>query len=632
MWDKTLEKNQMYNAEWFRGGRLSLAYNALDRHVDAGLGNRTAVIYDSPMLKTSTKLTYEQLKKQVAKFATVLKTKCDVKKGDRVLIYMPMVPQCLIAMLACARIGAIHAVVFGGFNAPQLATRIAHSQAKCIVTSSFGVEPNKLVDYKQIVDAAIVQAHAAGVRIEHCVVYNRPEFPKIDIKRATCDTDTAHYDFEAELTAANECDPVIVDSSHPLYILYTSGTTGLPKGLVRSTGDYAVALNWSMKNIYDMNPGETWLTCSDFGWVLGHSYLTYGPLLQGSATIIYEGKPVNTPDSTQYMRLLDQYNVSSAFMTPSALRAIRKDDPNLNKSQDYLKRIRSKLRNLFLAGERCDHCTMEWIKHHLGDGVFVSDNWWQTETGWALTASCAGLLSPEEKKSIPVGSAGRPVPGIQLELAEIKSEEKHVHEEKELKQILIKLPMPPGFARTMWMNEDKFKNVYFAKYPGFYDSMDGGFMDDNNFLYIMTRVDDVINVAGHRLSTSALEEACIEVNGVVECAVVALPDKIKGHVPIAFVVISSDFSHSFDQIQKVTEQVAKHVRKVIGPVATIKQVLPVPALPKTRSGKISRVTLAQMAAGEKVKVPVTIEDISVYTPIYELLQSIGMNPSSIDDC
>ncbi|KAH9488908.1 Acyl-CoA synthetase short-chain member 3, mitochondrial [Bulinus truncatus] len=602
-WNKVLDAKNSPFTQWFAGGELNTCYNALDRHVKQGRGDQAAIIHDSPVTKSIQQITYSNLLKQVEDFSGALKS-LGVQKGDRVLIYMPMIPEAIVSMLSCARIGAVHSLVFGGFAARELSTRIAHAEPKVIISANCGVEPTRNVPYKPMLDEAL---QIINYKPRKCIIFNRPNFEKAVLKK---DQDIEWNDAIA-LGKPAACVPV--SATDPLYILYTSGTTGLPKAVVRPSGGHAVALSWSMSNVYGMKPGQVWWAASDLGWVVGHSYITYAPLLWGLTTILYEGKPVETPDPGAFFRVLQQHQVSAMFVAPTALRAIRAEDEDGEFAQPYLPL--NKFEALFVAGEHCDHETMHWIQELIKKPIL--DNWWQTETGWPMTATCRGLgmnLYPQP------GTTGKPVPGWNVKVLKPDGQET---KPGELGQIYVKEPLPPGFMSTMYKNEKMFEETYFKKITGYYDTMDSGVRDKDGYISVLSRSDDVINVAGHRLSCGSLEEAILECLDVVEAAVVGVPDKLKGSVPLGLCVIKHGCKHSDEEIKK---EVIKQVRTLIGPVAAFKLVVIVPKLPKTRSGKVARNTIAALAAGKTFKIPVTIDDPTVYPAIQEKLKAIGFAP------
>ncbi|TMS02825.1 Acyl-CoA synthetase short-chain family member 3, mitochondrial [Larimichthys crocea] len=590
-WSKTLHIEDPVFPNWFLGGKLNMCYNAVDRHVESGRGEQAAIIYDSPVTGTKQIITFRELQHQVSKLAGVL-VKHGVRKGDLVVIYMPMVPQAMFTMLACARIGAPHSLIFGGFASKELSVRIDHAKPKLLVTASFGIEPGRKVEYIPLVEKAL---ELSSHRPSKVLVYNRPNMERVSM------SPELSLDWEEEMAKAQPHDCVSVPSNHPLYVLYTSGTTGTPKGVVRDTAGYAVMLKWTMSNIYGLKPGDVWWAASDLGWVVGHSYICYGPLLHGNSTILYEGKPVGTPDPGAFFRVLSENGASSMFTAPTAIRAIRQQDPHAAIGKKY---PLSRLRSLFLAGERCDVETLEWAKKSFE--VPVLDHWWQTETGSPITSSCIGLgnsLTP------PAGQAGKPVPGYNVTVIDDDMQEV---KPRTLGNIVVRLPLAPGAALSLWQNRDLFKKLYFTKFPGYYDTMDAGFMDDEGFLYIMSRSDDVINVAGHRLSAGALEESVLLHPAVGDCAVVGLEDSLKGAVPLALCVLKNGVQKTEEEI---VNEMVKLVRDTIGPVAAFRKVLFVRGLPKTRSGKIPRSSLANLVNGKPYKITPTIEDPDVFKDI-----------------
>lgn len=595
-WSRTMDNGDAIFPKWFAGGKLNVCYNAVDRHVESGRGDQPAIIYDSPVTGTKQTITFRELQEQVSRLAGVL-VKHGVWKGDLVVIYMPMVPQAMFTMLACARIGAPHSLIFGGFASKELSVRIDHAKPKMIVTASFGIEPGRRVEYIPLVEKALELSSHSPSKV---LIYNRPGMEKVSMHP------DLSLDWEEEMSTARAHDCVSLPASHPLYVLYTSGTTGTPKGVVRDTAGYAVMLTWTMANVYGLEPGEVWWAASDLGWVVGHSYICYAPLLHGNTTILYEGKPVGTPDSGAFFRVLSEHGCSSMFTAPTAIRAIRQQDTHSAIGAQY---PLTRLKSLFLAGERCDVETLNWAKRSFG--VPVLDHWWQTESGSAITSSCIGLgnsLSP------PAGQAGKPVPGYNVTVIDDDMQEVMP---RTLGNIVVRLPLPPGAALSLWQNQELFKEIYFTKFPGFYDTMDAGYVDEEGFLYIMSRSDDVINVAGHRLSTGALEESVLLHPGVVDCAVVGLEDSLKGHVPLALCVLRDDLKKS--QVDVVKEMVSL-VRETIGPVAAFRKVLIVRGLPKTRSGKIPRSSLANLVNGKPYTISPTIEDPDVYKDIERMVK------------
>ncbi len=582
---------------WFPDGVTNACYNALDIHVEQGRGNQAALIYDSPVTATKRQYTYAQLLAEVALFAGVLVGQ-GVGKGDRVLIYMPMVPEAVIAMLACARIGAIHSVVFGGFASSELAVRIDDATPAVIVAASCGVEPSRLVAYKPLLDEAI---ELAQHKPDHCIVLQRPllnadMIPGRDL------------DWQSAMGSARPVECVPVDANDPLYILYTSGTTGQPKGVVRDTGGGIVALKWSMKNIYNVSPGDVYWAASDVGWVVGHSYIVYGPLFAGCTTVMYEGKPVGTPDPGAFWRVIEEYKVKVMFTAPTAFRAIKKEDP----SGAYLAKYDlSKLKALFLAGERCDPHTLEWAQEKLR--VPVIDHWWQTETGWPICSNCLGI----EMLPIVPGSPARAVPGYDVQV--LDSAGKAVTP-GDIGALVIKSPLPPGNFTTLWNAPERFESNYFAKFPGYYETGDAGYIDDNGYVFVMARTDDVINVAGHRLSTGAMEEVLSDDVDVAECAVIGVADSLKGQLPLGLLVLNSGVTA---EPGAVVARTIERIRDKIGPVAAFKFCTVVQRLPKTRSGKILRGTMRKIADGESWKMPATIDDSTVLQEIAEALKALG---------
>uniref|UniRef100_A0A8C5X2L8 Acyl-CoA synthetase short-chain family member 3, mitochondrial n=1 Tax=Malurus cyaneus samueli TaxID=2593467 RepID=A0A8C5X2L8_9PASS len=595
-WVRTLERGSPGSASWFVGGELNICYNAVDRHVENGRGDQIAIIYDSPVTNTKEKITYKELLEQVSKLADVM-MKHGVKKGDRVVIYMPMIPQTVYCMLACARIGAIHSLIFGGFASKELSVRIDHAKPKLIVTASFGVEPKRKVEYISLLEGALARVQSKPDKV---LVYKRPNLGQVPLTKGR------DLDWEEELAKAQHSKCVPIPSDHPLYILYTSGTTGLPKGVVRPTGGYAVMLNWTMSAVYGLKPGEVWWAASDLGWVVGHSYICYGPLLHGNTTVLYEGKPVGTPDAGAYFRVLAEYEVAALFTSPSAIRAIRQQDPEAALGKQYsLKRFRT----LFVAGEHCDVDTLEWSKRVFK--VPVLDHWWQTESGSPITASCIGLGN---STTPPPGQAGKPVPGYNVMILD---ENNKPVKAKTLGNIVVKLPLPPGAFSGLWENQETFQKLYFQKFPGYYDSMDAGYMDEDGYLYVLSRADDVINVAGHRISAGAIEECILFHPAVADCAVVGQEDPLKGQVPFALCVLRQGI---LTEENKILKEIVERVRTNIGPVAAFQKGTFVSQLPKTRSGKIPRSALSALVSGKPYKITPTIEDASVFKHIEELLK------------
>ncbi|HEX2573837.1 MAG TPA: AMP-binding protein [Polyangia bacterium] len=616
-WDRVLDAERAPFYRWFAGARLNVCHNALDRHVAAGHGDRPALIYDSPVTGTVRTYTYAELCDLTARLAGVL-AGLGVTHGDRVLIYMPMVPETVMAMLACARLGAIHSVVFGGFAANELAVRIDDARPKVIISASHGIEPGRIVPYKPLLDAAIDQASAKPAA---CLILQRSSPPSASASAAPAPlTPGRDHDFADLLARATPAPAVSIPATDPLYILYTSGTTGIPKGVVHDAGGYAVALAWSMKNVFDIAPGEVFWAASDLGWAVGHSYIVYAPLLHGATTVLYEGKPVGTPDAGAFWRVIRQHQVVTLFTAPTALRAIKRDDPDgvLLRAQGLGTSEPHGFRALFLAGERADPPTVAWAEERLG--VPVIDNWWQTETGWPIAANCLGL------GALPVkpGSATKPVPGWDLHVVDpgipgpqgepgAKGRER---ERGTIGALVIRLPMPPGALPTLWQKDQHFVASYLTEYPGYYHTSDAGYIDPDGYVYIMARTDDIINVAGHRLSTGAIEEVLASHPDVAECAVIGVHDELKEQVPVGFLVLKSNATRP---PAVVASEVVRLVRERIGPVASFKQALVVPRLPKTRSGKILRSTMRSIADGQPYKLPATIDDPAVLQELTDLL-------------
>lgn len=585
-----LSTNDEHWHDWFSDGELNTSYLALDYHVEQGRGDEIALYYDSPVTQTKKQYTYKQLTERVAKFADTLRSQ-QVEKGDRVLIYMPMIPQAAIAMLACARIGAVHSVVFGGFAANELAVRIDDAQPKVIVSASCGIEISKVIPYKPLIDQAI---DIATFKPRTCIIYQRAQLNATLIK----DRDFTWQDL---MEVAVEIPPVPVKATDPLYILYTSGTTGKPKGVVRDNGGHAVAMLYSMKNIYGMNTGDTFWAASDVGWVVGHSYIVYGPLMAGCRTVLYEGKPIKTPDAGAFWRICAEYNVNALFSAPTAFRAIAKEDPQGALIHDY---NLSSLKRLYLAGERLDPATYHWLQDKTN--LPVIDHWWQTETGWAIASTPlteqSGEYTPLPTKA---GSAGFPVPGYNVEILDAQGKQLPAGQQG---TVAIKLPMPPGCLATIYNDINRFQSGYLNTYPGYYITGDGGYLDEQGYLFIMGRTDDVINVAGHRLSTGEMEEVLAEHSAVAECAVVGIQCALKGQVPLGLVVIKNGIETSDEAL---TNELKQKIRDDIGAIASLKDLLIIERLPKTRSGKILRKTLRQMIDGQQVEIPSTIDDPDV---------------------
>lgn len=596
--ERVLDDSHAPLYRWFVGGQLNTCYNAVDRHVEAGRGEQAAILYDSPITGTKSQITYAELQDKVARFAGVLASR-GVVKGDRVIVYMPMIPEALVAMLACARLGAVHSVVFGGFAPHELATRIDDAKPKALVCASCGLEPGRVVHYKPNIDAAIEQAtHKIG----SVVIFQREQEQAALI-------DGRDIDWESAAAAADPHPCVPVEATDPLYILYTSGTTGQPKGVVRDNGGHAVALRWTMTNLYDVGPGDVYWAASDVGWVVGHSYICYAPLLTGCTTIVFEGKPVGTPDAGTFWRVIDDYKVKVLFTAPTAFRAIRREDPQgvLVKNYD-----RSSLKYLFLAGERSDPETLKWAEEQLQ--VPVIDHWWQTETGWAICGNPMGLT----QFPVKYGSPTVAMPGWDVQVLD---EGRHQVEPGQIGSLVCKLPLPPGALPTLWNAEARYRSSYLEEYPGYYKTGDAGFIDDEGYIYVMTRTDDVINVAGHRLSTGAMEEVLAKHPDVAECAVIGVSDELKGQVPLGFVCLKAGVDRDEEDIRK---ELVILVRQEIGPVAAFKQAVVVKRLPKTRSGKILRGTMQKIADNQDFKMPATIDDPDILPEIEDALEGIGL--------
>lgn len=596
-WDKTLDQTQSPFNQWFKGATLNTCYNALDRHVENGNGDRIALIYDSPVTNDKCTYSYQKLTDKVAQLAGAL-TDLGISKGDRVIIYMPMIPEAIMSMLACARIGAIHSVVFGGFASPELATRIDDAQPKLIISASCGIEVSKIIEYKPLLDHAI---ELSQHKPEQCLILQRPQAePKMISGR--------DIDWNSATSSAKKQNCIEIEATDPLYILYTSGTTGKPKGVVRDNGGHAVALKWSMENIYNIQPGEVFWAASDVGWVVGHSYICYAPLLNGSTTLVYEGKPVGTPDAGAFWRVISEYKVKSMFTAPTAFRAIRKQDQD----GEYIKKYDlSQFKSLFLAGERCDPDTLQWAEEKLN--VPVIDHWWQTETGWAIAANCLGI----EKLPVKSGSPTVAVPGYSLDFLDRNG---NPVADGKMGNIVVKLPLPPGTLKTLWNDDERMLKSYFSTFKGYYLTGDAGFRDEDGYIYVMGRTDDVINVAGHRLSTGAMEEVLASHPAVAECAVIGAKCSLKGQLPIGLIVTKDKVNIETEQL--ISELISL-VRSNIGPVAAFKNACIVQRLPKTRSGKILRSTIRSIADGMEFQIPATIDDPLILEEIEIELNSIG---------
>ncbi len=599
-WTRVLDDSRAPFHRWFEGGRFNTCYNCLDRHVESGRGDQAALIYDSPVTDTVRAFTYRGLRDEVARFAGALRRQ-GVTKGDRVLIYMPMVPEAVTAMLAAARLGAVHSVVFGGFAAQELAARMDDARPKLVVSASCGIEGQRIVPYKPLLDEAISTASHKPART---IILQRPQHRAALLAGRD-------LDWEEAVAGAPSADCESLLATDPLYILYTSGTTGQPKGIVRDNGGHAVALKWSMKHIYGVDPGETYWAASDLGWTVGHSYIVYAPLLHGCTTVLYEGKPVGTPDPGAFWRVIDQHRVSVFFTAPTAFRAIKKEDPEGAHRKRYPMRG---FRSLFLAGERCDPDTLRWAEEKLG--IPVIDHYWQTETGWPVASNCLGL----EAFPVKPGSPAKAVPGYDVR---VLGDDGVEAKDGEMGNLVIKLPLPPGCAPTLWGNDEAFRAKYLDRFPGYYQTADAGYRDEDGYLWVMSRTDDVINVAGHRLSTGAMEEVLASHPDVAECAVIGVADSLKGQVPLGLVVLKSGAERP--EAQLVPELVSL-VRESIGPVAVFKQAALVKRLPKTRSGKVLRGTMRKIADGEPYKVPPTIDDPAVLEEIASDLKRIGYPP------
>lgn len=596
-WERVLDDRDAPHYRWFPGARLNTCHNALDRHVAEGRGEQLALIYDSPVTGSLQRFTYRKLRDRVAELAGALKAR-GVGVGDRVVIYMPMIPETVMAMLACARLGAIHSVVFGGFASQELATRIDDCNPKLVLSASCGIEVDRIIPYKPLLDRAI---ELARHKPETCLIFRRPQqdcslLPGRD------------EDWEEAVAGAQPADCVPIEATDPLYILYTSGTTGQPKGVVRDAGGHAVALRWSMKNIYNIAPGEVFWSASDVGWVVGHSYIVYGPLLQGATSILYEGKPVGTPDAGAFWRVIADHGVVSLFTAPTAFRAIRQQDPQGSLIGNY---DLSKFRALFLAGERCDPDTLLWAQEKLR--VPVIDHWWQTETGWSIAANCMGI----DPLPVKPGSPTRAVPGWDLRVLDTEGKEVAANT---IGAIVGKLPLPPGTLPTLWNAKERFEQTYLSTFPGYYQTGDAGYIDEDGYLFVMARTDDIINVAGHRLSTGAIEEALSNHPDVAECAVIGVHDPLKGQLPLGFLVLNAGCERPEEEI---VGECVKLVREQIGPVAAFKSATVVKRLPKTRSGKILRATMRKIADAEDYSPPATIDDPAILEEIAEALRGLG---------
>ncbi len=596
-WDKVLDDSNKPFYRWFSGAQTNTCYNAVDLHVENGLGDQDAIIYDSPVTDTIKKYTYNDLKEQVSLFAGALAAK-GVTKGDRVLIYMPMIPEAVFAMLACARIGAVHSVVFGGFAPNELATRINDAKPKVIVSASCGIEVARIIEYKPLLDEAIdLSKEKPGA----CIILQRPQAKASMI-------DGRDFDWADVIYQATPHDCVPVAATDPLYILYTSGTTGEPKGIVRDNGGHLVALKWSMSAIYGVNQGDVYWAASDIGWVVGHSYIVYGPLFKGCTTIVFEGKPVGTPDASVFWRVIAQHKVKTMFTAPTAFRAIKREDPGAKMMKDF---DLSEFKYLFLAGERTDPDTLFWAENSLK--IPVIDHWWQTETGWAIAANCVGIHQFEVKPGSPTKAA----PGWNM--AVLDGEGKPV-KKGDIGAIVAKLPLPPGTLPTLWKNDERYVSAYLSVFPGYYETSDAGYIDEEGYIFVMARTDDIINVAGHRLSTGGMEEVIAGHPDVAECAVMGVEDQLKGQIPLGMMVLNAGADRDHDEVVK---EVIQRVREQIGPVAAFKTATVVKRLPKTRSGKILRGTMRSIADQKEYKVPATIDDYAILDEIEASLSKIG---------
>jgi propionyl-CoA synthetase len=596
-WNRVLDHGRPPFTRWFVGGEMNTCYNAIDLHIEQGRGDQSALIHDSSVSGTIRKFTFRELRDKIARFAGVLDD-LGVGKGDRVILYMPMVPEAVIAMLACARLGAVHSVVFGGFAPNELAARIDDAGPKVVVSASCGIEVKRVLPYKPLLDEALrIAKHKPG----KCVILQR------DIERAAL-VPGRDLDWNEAVASAKPHDCVPVAATDPLYILYTSGTTGQPKGVVHDNGGHAVALKWTMKSIYNVDPGDVFWAASDVGWVVGHSYIVYAPLLHGNTTVLFEGKPVGTPDAGAFWRVISENKVKALFTAPTAFRAIKKEDPTgaLIKKYDL-----SCFKTLFLAGERCDPDTLHWAEQRLQ--VPVIDHWWQTETAWSICANCTGI----EALPVKPGSPTRPAPGMDVHVLEADNQEA---KPGQVGTLVLKQPLPPGCFTTLWNADSRFVQSYFSQFPGYYSTADAGYMDEDGYVYVMSRTDDIINVAGHRLSTGAMEEVLAAHPDVAECAVVGVNDAMKGQIPVGFLVLKAGVDRAHEEI---VIEVVGMVRQKIGPVAAFKTAVVVDRLPKTRSGKILRGTMQRIANAEEYKMPATIDDPAVLGEIKQALTTVG---------
>ncbi|XP_063241065.1 acyl-CoA synthetase short-chain family member 3, mitochondrial [Bacillus rossius redtenbacheri] len=598
-WDRVLDDSQQPFTRWFVGGELNACYNAVDRHIEAGRGHKVALIHDSPLTKTIRHVTYLELQDKVSRLAGTL-AYLGVKKGDRVLVYMPLIPEAIMAMLAAVRLGAVHTVVFGGFAAKELCTRIEHARPKVVIAASSGVEPNKVVRYKDILNQALAMTQA---KPERCIIFQRHT-----VETAELDPDMdLLWDVALRMAAPHCCVPV--EASEPLYILYTSGTTGEPKGITRPTGGHIATLAWTMRVVYGMGPDDVWWTASDIGWVVGHSYICYGPLVYGITSVMYEGKPDRTPDASQYFRLIHEHQVSGLLTAPTALRVIRREDPETKAGKKY---CTDSLRHLFVAGEHCDNETKSWAEKTFK--VPVLNHWWQTETGHAITASCVGL---DHSSSPPKFSAGMPFPGYDVRVLRPDGSRAGAHE---IGRIVVKLPLPPGTISCLYNAPERFKQIYFSTYPGYYDTMDAGYIDEFGYVYVTARDDDIINVSGIRLSTALLEDVVLGHPDIGDATVIGVPEPTKGEIPLCLYVVKKGTNKTEQQL---TKELTTLVREQIGPIASINRAAAVSGLPRTRSGKTARKSISDLARNKFVKISGTIEDPSVYKDVKRALQTLG---------
>lgn len=605
-WTKVMDNSNPPFTKWFVGGELNACYNTVDRHVKAGKGKKLALIHNSPVTKSIRKVTYNELLNTVSTLAGAL-ARLGVTKGDKVLIYMPLIPEAIMSMLATVRLGAVHSVVFGGFAARELRTRIEHAEPKVIIAANCGVEPNKVVKYKDILNEAVA---SSSVKPRFCIIYQRPNLEKADL--------IPNFDicWNDAISSSHPHPCVAVEANHPLYILYTSGTTDNPKGILRTTGGHIATLCWTMSTVYGMSPDDVWWTASDMGWVVGHSYICYGPLSAGLTSVMYEGKPDRTPDPGQYFRVIQEHKVNGLFTAPTALRVIKREDPDITIGRNYSTKS---LKAVFVAGEHCDLETICWANKTFN--VPVLNHWWQTETGHPITATSIGL---GHSTYPPKYSAGMPIPGYDVKVLRSDGSECEPYEQG---RISIKLPLPPGTMSNLYKASEKFVQTYFTSYPGYYDTMDAGYVDEYNYVYVTARDDDVINVAGHRLSTSALENVVLSHPNVSDAAVVGVPETTKGEIPLCLYVTTKDCDKSEES---VNAELITRVRRLIGPIAAFRLLTSIPALPRTRSGKIARKSISDLARNKHVKIPATIENAEVYKDIKLALQKLGYAKTAPD--